>query len=143
MSFIRCGNHQHWGRYGAAGLLLTSLDRSQVLLQLRSRMVLSPGTWALPGGALERGESAQEAAIREAVEEVGLDRREITVTGTRPGLEHPRWRYTYVLATIAEQTLPAHTSWEASDHRWCDLDDVPQLHPDLARDWPGLIDVLR
>ena len=70
MSFVRCGDHTHWGPYGAAGLLLTTPTRGRVLLQLRSAHVLSPGVWALPGGALERGETVEEAAIREAEEEV-------------------------------------------------------------------------
>lgn len=143
MSFVRCGNHTHWGRYGAAGLLLTTPERGSVLLQLRSRLVLHPGRWALPGGALERGETPEQAALREAAEEVGLDPSALTVEGTRPGLVHPRWSYTYVQATTPDRTLPEHSSWEAEEHRWFRLDDVPELHPDLARDWERLVDSVR
>jgi 8-oxo-dGTP diphosphatase len=138
MSFIRCAcGRRHWGPYGAAGLLLVPEERDRVLLQLRSAKVLSPHTWALPGGALERGETPTQAAVREAHEEAGV----VDVTPQReiPGLEHPQWRYTYVLATTPSLDLPAHSSWEAADHRWCALDDTPGLHPDLARDWPMLV----
>ena len=84
---------------GAAGLCLC--DGHAVLLVQRSAHGDNPGTWALPGGALEPGETPEQAALREAREETGLDPAEITVTGTRPGLVHPRWRYTYVLATAS------------------------------------------
>lgn len=142
MSFVRCGSHTHWGRHGAAGLLLTTPDHARVLLQLRSGRVLSPGTWALPGGALEAGETPEEAALREAREETGLDPAALTVTGTRPGLVHPRWSYTYVLATASTTELPHHRSWEVDEHRWFAVDEVPELHRDLARDWPGLVATL-
>ena len=111
MSFIRCGDHTHWGPYGVSGLFLTTPGHRRVLLQLRSAYVLNPGLWALPGGALERSESVQEAAMREAEEEVGLDRRTLTLIGTRPGLTHPRWSYTYVLAETPDEALPPHESW--------------------------------
>ena len=139
MSFIRCGDHTHWGRYGAAGLFLTTATHRRVLLQLRSAHVLSPGVWALPGGALERGETVEEAALRESEEEVGLDPADVTVTGTRPGLIHPRWSYTYVMAEAANEVLPHHDSWEAAAHRWFEVDDVPTLHPGLAGDWERLV----
>lgn len=139
MSFIRCGDHHHWGPYGAAGLLVTTAGRRRVLLQLRSVHVLNPGVWALPGGALERGESPEQAAVREAEEEAGLDGSRLTILGRRPGLTHPRWSYTYVLAEAPDEQLPAHSSWEASEHRWYDVDSPPRLHPVLADDWPRLV----
>lgn len=139
MAFVRCGTHAHWGRHGAAGLLLTTPDRSRVLLQLRSGRVLSPGTWALPGGALERGEGVVAAALRETQEEAGIDPDTVTLLGTRPGLVHPRWSYTYVLGTTPSDAPVDHLSWEVAEHRWFDVPDVPPLHPDLARDWAGLL----
>lgn len=145
MSFIRCGDHAHWGRHGAAGLFLTTQGRRggrRVLLQLRSAHVLTPGVWALPGGALEPGESAEAAALRETEEEVGLDASRLSVVGRRPGLTHPRWSYTYVLAEAPDETLPAHDSWEAAAHRWYDVDDVPHLHPVLAADWNRVVSSL-
>jgi 8-oxo-dGTP pyrophosphatase MutT (NUDIX family) len=44
-------------------------DGDQVLLQLRA----DHDAWGFPGGAIELGESAAEAAIREAREETGID----------------------------------------------------------------------
>lgn len=51
----------------AGGVVLN--DQNQVLLQRRS----DKNAWGFPGGALELGESAAEAALREIKEETGLD----------------------------------------------------------------------
>jgi mutator protein MutT len=44
-------------------------DKGEVLLQRRG----DSNKWGFPGGAIEIGETPQEAAIREAKEETGLD----------------------------------------------------------------------
>lgn len=42
------------------------------MLQKRSATVNEPNTWSIPGGALEFGETPEQAAIREGVEETSL-----------------------------------------------------------------------
>ena len=104
--WLRCScGERHWGRYGAAGLLLTDPARTAVLLQKRSVHVHNGGTWSVPGGAIERGESPREAALREAHEEAGLDPRTLRVTSTLVGTDHGDWSYTYV---VAEGERPEH-----------------------------------
>src|ERR671917_601972 len=51
--------HRHWGRAGAAGLLLhrDGEDGPEVLLQHRAWWSHHGGTWGTPGGALHIGES--------------------------------------------------------------------------------------
>ena len=44
------------------------------LLLMKRQNSHGDGTWSMPGGHLEYGESPQECAIREAEEEVGLSR---------------------------------------------------------------------
>lgn len=51
----------------SAGVIIID-NLGRILLQLRT----DNNKWGLPGGSLELGESFQEAAIREAYEEVGL-----------------------------------------------------------------------
>src|SRR6185437_16442667 len=63
--------HKHWGRFGAAGVLIT--DGAQVMLQHRAPWTHEGGTWAVPGGARDSHEDAVTAALREAVEEANLD----------------------------------------------------------------------
>lgn len=137
-----CGR-SHWGRYGAAGLLLGNVDGSAVLLQKRSAYVSNPRTWALPGGAIERGETPTEAALREASEEVGIEASAVTVLGTLLGTDHPSWSYTYVIARTGTEALPEHVTWEATHHRWTPIDEPPRkLHPDLSRDWQIVVNEL-
>lgn len=92
----RCGQTR-CGLHGAAGLLIVSADR-HVALQLRSPRSHQGGTWSVPGGARRNGESAVQAAMREAVEEVGVDTSKLTVVGEHTD-DHGDWSYTTVLAT--------------------------------------------
>jgi 8-oxo-dGTP diphosphatase len=146
--FVSCScGRRHWGQRGAAGLLLTDAARTGVVLQLRSARVHHGGTWALMGGAIERGEDPASAALREAHEEARLDAATVTVKQTIPGTRHPEWSYTYVLAEAVrpeEPVLPGGSTWEAERTLWVDLDDVPglDLHVSLEQDWPALREVL-
>ncbi|MFT5391506.1 MAG: 8-oxo-dGTP pyrophosphatase MutT (NUDIX family) [Gammaproteobacteria bacterium] len=58
------GMPQHASWQSSAALLLTKRS---------SKLRDHPGQWALPGGSLDLGETPEEAALREASEEVGLD----------------------------------------------------------------------
>ncbi len=66
--------HVHWGFAGGAGLLLRYRppdDEPSYLLQQRAGSADFPGTWGIPGGAIQHGESPEAAAEREAQEELG------------------------------------------------------------------------
>ena len=96
MSWASCTEgHVHWGPRGAAGLLLAR--DGEVLLQLRAAWAHQGGTWSIPGGALERTESSEDAALREAVEELGLDRSVVVVRGSSIA-DCGGWPYETVLA---------------------------------------------
>lgn len=64
-------------RAGVAVALLDADTDPAVLMIKRSDMGRHPGQWAFPGGAVEPGERAATAALREAWEEVGLRRAEV------------------------------------------------------------------
>ena len=50
------------------------------------------GTWSLPAGAIEPGESSEEAVRRELSEETGLEAVSVTLLNSFSGKE---FRYTY------------------------------------------------
>jgi 8-oxo-dGTP pyrophosphatase MutT (NUDIX family) len=57
-------------------------DEAGVILTKRApRMRAHPGQWALPGGRIDAGESAADAALRELHEELGLRLDQASVLG--------------------------------------------------------------
>ena len=80
------------GAKHAAGLVLLYPRSAQphVVLTVRAdRMAQHAGQVSLPGGALEPGETVDHAALREATEEVGLDKRSVRLLGTLSTLYIP------------------------------------------------------
>ncbi|NIO15942.1 MAG: NUDIX domain-containing protein [Deltaproteobacteria bacterium] len=49
--------------------VIIEMDRGIILVKRKN----PPHGWAIPGGFIETGETAEEAALREAAEETGLD----------------------------------------------------------------------
>ena len=66
---------------GSNVIIENELD--QVLLQKRSS-----GTWGLPGGLLEVGETLEQTAIREVFEETGLTIEELKLIHTFSGQDY-------------------------------------------------------
>lgn len=134
MSWATCTNgHAHWGRRGAAGLLLA--ERGRVLLQLRARWAHQGGTWSIPGGARERGESWVDAALREAREELGLSCHEVDVRGSSRAV-CGGWTYETVLGVPTGQLRLADLA-ESDGHAWVPADEVADLplHPSFRLAW--------
>lgn len=135
-----CGS-PHWGRYGAAGLLLVRRDLTppHVLLQLRAAWTHDGGTWALPGGALDSHEDHRTAALREAWEEAGIAADRVEVTDVYVD-DHGAWSYATVIAVAADGAAATATNAESVALRWVAIDDVEHyaLHRGLAASWPAL-----
>ena len=137
----------HWGRHGAAGLLLRAPwhdGTPAVLLQHRAPWSHQGGTWGLPGGARDSHECAERAAVREAFEEAGLTAEEITVidscvTAEVSGLGGEEWSYTTVIADAVEM-LDTVANRESTELRWVPEWQVPDLplHPAFAQSWGQL-----
>ncbi len=67
------------------GVLIVN-ECGEIFLQLRgAHSKGESGSWALPGGKIEEGETGEQAAIREIKEELGV---EITLTGQFPSYDH-------------------------------------------------------
>lgn len=129
---------RYWGTFGAAGLLLAH-DGSGVLLQLRAEWSHLGGTWGLPGGARKAGESAAEAAIREADEEAGVPPADVTVLAESV-FDVGYWTYTTVLARAERFFEPRIGDAESAALAWVPVDEVGDLalHPGFRDAWPAL-----
>jgi 8-oxo-dGTP diphosphatase len=143
--WVRCAaGHRHWGRHGAAGLLLRDRagSRDRVVLQHRAWWSHQGDTWGVPGGARDSDETAVAAALREAGEEAGIAPAAVRPTGLLVD-DHGGWSYGTVLAEPAGPAVPVDprpTGGESTDVRWVDVDAVPvlPLHPGFAAAWPLL-----
>ena len=124
--------HTHWGPNGAAGMLFRHTDEvgtKRFLLQERGD-VHHAGTWSIPGGAIDQGETPHQAAARESSEEIGptpphtVDR--VVASDCGAG-----WRYHTVVADVPEMFEPGSGGWESASTRWVTADEAKALplHP--------------
>ncbi|MFE7844510.1 NUDIX domain-containing protein [Microbacterium sp. NPDC057407] len=129
---------RYWGRFGAAGLLAVDPDHG-VLLQHRVSWSHFGDTWALPGGARHEGESACDAALREAAEEAGVPGGSI-----RPRflsvLDLGYWSYATLVGDVVVPFEPTISDPESRELAWVPVPEVGSrpLHPGFAASWRGL-----
>ncbi|MBI4901897.1 MAG: CoA pyrophosphatase [Actinobacteria bacterium] len=81
-------------------LLTPDEDPELVLIERAAGMRKHAGQIAFPGGAVDPGESAETAALREAWEEVRLDRSSVVVLGRLPAARIPVSQF-HVHAVVA------------------------------------------
>ena len=115
-----CGS-KHWGIHGAAGILL--IRNGKIFLQHRAPWVHNGDTWGIPGGARDSHESIVEAALREAVEETGINPDDVNPLNTFSD-DLVICSYSTVIA-VASNNLEGHElNDESHEVRWVALDEV-------------------
>ncbi|MFQ5811758.1 MAG: NUDIX hydrolase [Anaerolineae bacterium] len=81
-------------------ILCRSADGRSLLMVLQGRPDEEP-TWAVPGGSIEPGETAEQAAIREVKEETGLEVRIVRPYAVVEGVrEYGAYRVHYFQADV-------------------------------------------
>jgi ADP-ribose pyrophosphatase YjhB (NUDIX family) len=99
--------------------------RGRVLLTLRARAPYA-GTWDLPGGFLEAGESAERGLARELREELGVRVRDARLLVTAPDRYGPRG---FPVVTLVYRVTPVPGPIRAADDvaevRWFSWDRLP------------------
>lgn len=132
-----------WGAFGAAGVLVWNRDTDCVLLQLRAEWSHHGGTWGIPGGAMRKGESARDGALREAHEEAGVP-EELLEAIDEFIIDLGFWSYTTVIARTTEHFEPVENDQESIELQWVSRTAVEELelHPRFGQNWPHLRDLL-
>ncbi len=91
-------------RHAAGLLVLFPLnDRAHAILTVRSAHVRHSGQVSLPGGVIEAGETVEQAALREAHEEIALAAADVRLHGRLTPLDLPvsGFRLHPVVATVS------------------------------------------
>lgn len=140
--FMRCSDgHVRWGVNGAAGVIFSVREAGgiAVMLQKRSAFAHEGGTWSCAGGALDEGESAYDAALREASEEVGEVPAVHRLVGKyvfAPALD---WTYTTVVIEV-DTRFGSSRNFETDAVDWVLTSEVDHrpLHAGFAAAWPHL-----
>ncbi len=138
--------------YPARPLLAASIAvfrDGKALIATRTRPP-GAGVWSLPGGLVEAGETLEAAALRELMEEVGVEARIVGFNRHVQRIDRDdlgRVRHHFVVASFVGQWTAGEptTGPEAGDVRWVDPrnpGDLP-MTPHLGRILARAADICR
>ena len=122
------------GDIKGVGLVIFSLDKSQVLLQKEFRLATNKWIVTFPAGLIDQGETPTDASIRELKEETGLDLVEVidilppcfTCQGFCDEL------MTIVIATASGKIIPSNDPSEEILPKWYTKEEVKKLFQENA-----------
>ncbi len=108
------------------GVRVMMIRENQVLLVRHTYI----DGWYMPGGGVDRGETLDAAARREASEEVGAQLRNLSLVGAYSNFKE--WKSDHnILFLCTDFTLSGERDHEIAEMRFFPLDALP---PDI---WPG------
>jgi 8-oxo-dGTP diphosphatase len=87
------------------------------------------GSWSLPGGHLEYGESPEETAMREAREELNVDIKNPRVIGLTNDINAGEGKHYITIFVEAEYSCgdpKINEPDKTSDIMWCSIDSLPE-----------------
>ena len=106
-----------------ASVVVFNDDSSQVLLILREDFRV----WTIPGGAVEAGESLEEAAVRETFEETGVH---VELAGKLGEYHRPNMpsggHIVHAYIGRFKSGSFEDAGWESADVQWFDTNDFPK-----------------
>ena len=111
----------------AASTVVYNPDKKKFLLVKRSdTKEMNPGEWEFPGGFIEEGETAREAAMRELLEETGLT-GEVIRSGEKGEIETRKGRLEITPFLVTVKTEQVELSREHSEYRWIETGELGSI----------------
>lgn len=118
-----CGYIHYRNPAPAAGVILA---RDGQVLMVKRKFDPRAGTWCLPAGFLEYGESPQRCAVRELREETGIRARLTGLLGVYAGIDDPRVRTVLILYSAAATGGRLKPGDDAIEARYFALGRLPR-----------------
>lgn len=108
----------------SAGIIV----RENRVLMVRRRVKEGELMWQFPAGAIEAGESAEEAAVRETQEETGLTVEAVKLLGERV---HPKTGrlMSYTACSVVSGEAHVADEEELAEVAWVTLAEIPDYVP--------------
>lgn len=110
------------------GISAAIIVQDDKVLMVRRRISEGELMWQFPAGAIEAGETAEEAAVRETEEETGLTVEAIKLLGERV---HPKTKrlMSYTAAAAVSGTAHVADEEELDAVAWVSLEEIPKYVP--------------
>lgn len=102
--------------------------REGEILLLRRRGTHGSGTWSTPGGHLDPGESPEDCAVREVMEETGVEIQDVRFLGVTNDVFHAEGRHYITLwmeARYRDGAASVRAPHEMSEVAWYPVDGLP------------------
>lgn len=124
-------------RVDAVYALIYNKDQKRIL------MVNNKGTgWSLPGGAVEKGETLEQAVIREVKEETGLTVKVEDILAINEAFFHAKGHHTLFItfkASIVEGKCAIRFEDEILEIKWIDFETANKRMPYYPKGVEGLL----
>jgi 8-oxo-dGTP diphosphatase len=117
-------------------VVIVSRTGEPKVLLIRRKHEPFAGCWAIPGGFVDEGETLEEAARRELLEETGVEVDDLEQIGTfgDPGRDPRGWTVAVAhLARVSPSKVAAKAADDAAELDWHPLAKLPPLAFDHAK----------
>lgn len=111
-------------KVSAAGIIF--VHKGQFLLIMRSFEVVDPSVWCGAGGKIEPGETPEEAAVREAVEEIGFDNDEDMKLIPLYVYNSDSLIFHNFIGLLPTEPFQPVLNWESQGYAWFTMENMPE-----------------
>ncbi len=96
----------------------------RILITKRSRWIVDGNKWCLPGGHVEKGETAQEAVKREIKEEIGFDVKRAKLLFVHEEFVKRLNLHAIVFVFLLDVSGVKRNNWEVNGLKWIGREEI-------------------